>query len=180
MSTRTSRNTTATWLLRFGACAAAALACGNSGGSCPADPNPATFTGPLTTSVPTEVSLSGSSSVTITVENFQPDVEQSTAFCDSPQRYCGAQTFPVILGDECQVMVNVDDVTYDTQSCDFISASASVVVAQSCALPTSGGTLSMTVQSGTFSASMSSIQLTFDGTLSDGSGASATLQFQGS
>jgi hypothetical protein len=133
--------------------------------------------------VPNNASLSGSSLTTITIQNFQPDVEQqSNVYCDSPQRYCGAQSFPIILGAQCQVMVNVDDVTYDTQSCAFISASASVGLGapQTCTLATDGGPLTMSVQSGTVSSTMSSVQFTFSGALSDGSGSSATVQFQGS
>ena len=161
-------------------CAPLALGCGGLGGSCPVDTNPATFTGVLSTSVPSDPSLSDSSSTTVTIMNFQPGVEQGNALCDSPQRYCGAQLFPIILADACQVMLTVGAVNYDSRSCDFVSASASVSSAQSCTLDTSGGLLSMTVQSGTLSSTLSSIQLTFAGVLSDGSGDSATVQFQGS
>ncbi len=155
------------------------MACGGLGGSCPSDTNPATFTGLLTTSVPTDASLSGSTSVTVSLNGFQPDVQQSTAFCDSDQRYCGPATFPIVLGAACQVTVMVGQVVYDTRSCDFESSTASVTTTQSCTLDTAGGSLSLSVQSGTFSSTDSSITLTFAGALTDGSG-SATLQFQGS
>jgi hypothetical protein len=164
----------------FGVLSLFASACGGGGSGCPVDTNPATFTGVLSTSVPTNAALSGSSTVTATIENFQPDVEQSNALCDSPQRYCGAQTFPIILGAACHVLVSIDNVTYDSRTCDFVSASASVTASQPCTLDTVGGSLSMTIQSGSITSTMSSIQLTLGGMLADGSGASASLQFQGS